>query len=131
MGNANIETIQRVYEAFGRGDVDAILGVLTDDIDWASEASVTNAPWHGVRKSKTEVADFFESLGATIDVLEFTPLAFAANDDDVMVVIRFEMKVRATGRSGVMELHHWWRLRDGKVWRYRGTEDTALVASLL
>jgi uncharacterized protein len=131
MGNANIETIQRVYEAFGRGDVDAILGVLTDDIDWASEASVINAPWHGVRKSKTEVAGFFASLGETIDVLEFTPLAFAATDDHVMVVIRFEMKVRATGRSGVMELHHWWRLRDGKVWRYRGTEDTALVASLL
>ena len=130
MGNANMETVQRIYEAFGRGDVDAILGMLTDDVDWASEASVTKAPWHGIRTGKTEVAGFFEALATTIDVLEFTPLAFAANDDDVMVVIRFEMKVRATGRSGVMELHHWWRLRDGKVWRYRGTEDTALVGSL-
>ena len=28
-------------------------------------------------------------------------------------------------------LHHWWRFRDGKVYYYRGTEDTALTARLL
>jgi len=131
MSTANIETIQRVYEAFGRGDVGTILDTLTDDIDWASESSSTLAPWHGVRHGKTEVQGFFEALGATADVLEFTPLSFAANDTDVMVIIRFEMKVRSTGRSGAMTLHHWWRLRDGKVCHYRGTEDTALTAALL
>jgi hypothetical protein len=30
-----------------------------------------------------------------------------------------------------MDLHHWWRFRDGKIYYYRGTEDTALTASLL
>ena len=48
-----------------------------------------------------------------------------------MVIINFEMKVRATGRHGAMTLHHWWRLRDGKIFHYRGTEDTALTAELL
>ena len=48
-----------------------------------------------------------------------------------MVVSRFALKVPATGRSGAMDLHHWFRLRDGKVWFYRGTEDTALTAELL
>lgn len=28
-----------------------------------------------------------------------------------------------------MNLHHYWRFRDGKVAYYRGSEDTALVAS--
>ena len=131
MSQANIETIQRVYEAFGRGDVASILETVTDDVDWASEASSKQAPWHGVHKGKAEVADFFDAVASTTDVLEFTPLAFAANDNgDVMSTIRYEMKVRATGRSAVMELHHWFRLRDGKIWRYRGTEDTALTASL-
>jgi hypothetical protein len=30
-----------------------------------------------------------------------------------------------------MDLHHWFRFRDGKVYFYRGTEDTALMADAL
>ncbi len=48
-----------------------------------------------------------------------------------MVVIRFGMRVKATGKTGTMDLHHWWRFQDGKVIFYRGTEDTALTAKLL
>ena len=131
MSTANIETIQRVYEAFGRGDVGTILGMVTDDVDWASECTPGFAPWHGVRRGKSEVQGFFEALAATADVVEFRPLRFAANDTDVMVIINFEMKIRSTGRSGAMTLHHWWRLRDGKICRYGGSEDTALTAALL
>jgi hypothetical protein len=58
-------------------------------------------------------------------------LSFASNDTDVMVVIRFGITVRANGRSGVMDLHHWWRFRGDKICFYRGTEDTALTAALL
>ena len=131
MSDANIATIQRVYEAFGRGDVPAILDMVTDDVNWASESSSSRAPWHGVRHGKSEVAGFFEALAANTEVLDCRPLAFAASGDDVMTIIDFEMKVPATGRSGTMQLHHWFRLRDGKIWHYRGTEDTALTAALL
>ena len=48
-----------------------------------------------------------------------------------MTVIRFGFTVKDTGKSGVMDLHHWWRFRDGKVVPYRGTEDTAMTAGLL
>ena len=126
----NLKTIQGVYEAFGRGDVQAILDVLADDVDFASEPDQRIAPWHG-RRSKADVPAFFQALGDTVDVTEFTPLAFASNDTDVMVVIRFGMTVKATNKSGMMDLHHWWRFRDGKVVMYRGTEDTALTAKLL
>jgi ketosteroid isomerase-like protein len=30
----NLETVQKVYEAFGRGDVPAILDELADDVRW-------------------------------------------------------------------------------------------------
>jgi ketosteroid isomerase-like protein len=131
MTDANTTTVQGIYEAFGRGDVAAILDCVADDVDWASEADSKLAPWHGIHHGKGEVPSFFAAIGESVDVTEFTPLAFAATGDDVMAVIRFGVRVRATGREGSMELHHWWHFGpDGKVARYRGSEDTALVAEL-
>jgi ketosteroid isomerase-like protein len=81
------------------------------------------------RRTKSEVPAFFQAIGETLEVTEFKPLSFTSNDTDVMGVIRFAVVVKTTGKSGAMDLHHWWRLRDGKVVLYRGTEDTALVRS--
>ena len=61
--DTNIKTIAQVYEAFGRGDVAAILDAVTDDVDWAAEASSAAAPWYGARHGKDAVAAFFEAFG--------------------------------------------------------------------
>lgn len=126
-----IATVQAIYDAFGRGDVPAILEVVTDDVDWASEAEGDLAPWHGIRHGKTELPSFFTALGEALEVTEFTPLAFTSSDTDVMAVIRFGFTVRSTGRSASMDLHHWWRFRGDEVSWYRGSEDTALTARAL
>jgi uncharacterized protein len=129
--NTNIQTVQRIYEAFATGDVDAIVELVTDDVDWAAEAAGNGAPWFGVHRGPGEVPHFFKEVGATLTVTEFTPLSFASNDDDVIVVIRFGFTVPATGRSGAMNIHHWWRFRDGKVCMYCGSEDTAQMLECL
>ena len=73
--NDNVKVIQSVYEAFGRGDVAAILEALTDDVDWASEAAdAKGAPWYGLRRGHVGVAAFFEGFGSTMEVEEFTPV---------------------------------------------------------
>ena len=117
-------TIQAVYEAFGRGDVATILDVCTDDVDWAAETVSTAAPWYGVRHGKEQVTAFFEAFGSAMEVDEFTPYAIAGNDDEVMSVVRFKSRARDNGRSSAMDLHHYFRFRDGKIAFYRGTEDT-------
>ena len=131
-GKDNIETIKSVYAAFGRGDVAAILDVVTDDVDWGSETTASNAPWWGVHKGKEQVGSFFDALGKTVEVEEFTPLAFAATaDGDVLTVVRYAARSRETGKVAKMNIHHWWRFTGGKVSYYRGTEDTATTVSAL
>jgi uncharacterized protein len=84
----NIQTARQLYQAFGSGDVQAILDRVTDDVDWSTDAAIESAPWYGPRHGKDGVADFFDAIGKTGPVTEFTPLAFAGNDDgDVMVFI--------------------------------------------
>ena len=132
MGSAaNIELIKQVYAAFGRGDVEFILGCLTDDVDWASEASSAGAPWYGVRHGREGVLAFFEQLAKAVEVEEFTPLTFAANDDDVLTVVAYASRSRETGKLASMQIHHWFHFRDGKIAKYRGSEDTALTVATL
>ena len=124
----NIETIKAVYAAFGRGDVDAILAAVTDDVDWGSETTATGAPWFGVRKGKQQVGAFFEDLGKAAEVEEFTPVTFGSNaDGDVFTIVTYAARSRETGRVAKMVLHHWWRFTGGKISYYRGTEDTAIT----
>ena len=128
---ANIKTIAEVYDAFGRGDVAAILEAVTDDVDWAAEAASSAAPWYGVRHGRDAVAAFFSDFGSTMEVEEFTPVSFAANDTDVLTVVRFRARSRSTGKTAEMDLHHYFKIRDGKIAYYRGTEDTAQTETVL
>src|ERR1700722_4213142 len=94
----NIKTIRMLYEAFGRGDVDAILGAVTDDVDWATEAGGSGAPWYGPPRGPAGVGDFFTQFGSAMDVQEFTPLVFAGTDSEVLTVVHCVATSRATGR---------------------------------
>ena len=120
----NVKTIHAVYEAFGRGDVAAILDALTDDVDWASESSSTEVPWWGVRHGKEQVTEFFTQLAANEEVLEFTPIAMVGAGDDVLTVVRYRAKATKTGKTVDMEIHHHFHFSDTLISRYRGSEDT-------
>jgi ketosteroid isomerase-like protein len=127
----NLKTVRTIYDAFGRGDVATILDAVTDDVDWSSAAASRSAPWYGRRIGKHAVTDYFASIGDTIEVLDFTQLSFAANDTEVMVLNRFRMRSRRSGKEAAMDLHHYWRFRDGKVAYWRGSEDTEQTVTVL
>jgi uncharacterized protein len=131
MTDPKIRTIQNIYAAFGRGDIGFIIDQLTDDVDWASCPDSDIAPWHGIHRGKAEVPSFFKTLAGTLEITEFTPLSFASNDTDVMVVTHWGATAPATGKSAAMDIHHWWRFRGDKICMYRGTEDTALTQAML
>lgn len=127
----NTKTIEAMYAAFGRGDVEAILASLTDDVDWATDTESSAAPWYGVRHGKDAVVDFFQQFGSSMEVEEFTPTTYAANEDSVHTIVRCRAKSRVTGKVADMSLHHYFRFRDGAVCFYRGTEDTFQVEAAL
>ena len=129
--DVKIKTIEQIYQAFGRGDVAAILNAVTNDVDWATETSSTAAPWYGVRHGKDGVAAFFTAFGSAMEIEEFTPTSLAANDTDVLTVVRCRARSRSTGKAIAMDLHHYFKFHDGKIAYYRGTEDTAQTEAVL
>jgi uncharacterized protein len=126
----NLTIVREIYDAVGRGDVAAILDRVSDDVDWAAEAASKTAPWHGARTGKDGVASFFGDLATSVEIGAFTPHSFAAGEDDVHLLVDWTFRPVRTGREASMTMHHYWRLRDGKVAYFRGSEDTELTAEV-
>jgi len=119
-----VAAIHRLYEAYGRGDVEAVLAEVADDVDWAAEAAGTRVPWYGPHHGKDDVARFFKEIGSNVDVTEFDLRSITANDTDVVVVVHWSYTVNATGKTVSMFMQHWWRFADGKIVFFRGSEDS-------
>ena len=122
----NVEFIQSVYAHFGSGDVQSVLDAMTNDVDWhllgPEEMSLG-----GRRQGREEVARFFATIGAELDVEAFEPRRFMSSDDRVIVEGRERMRVRKTGRAYDVQWVHVFTIRDGKIASYREYTDTAAV----
>ena len=63
---ANAKLIQQAYDAFGRGDIATVIGMLDENVEWTSAA---NLPHGGEFSGPAEVGKFFEGIGANWDTL--------------------------------------------------------------
>jgi ketosteroid isomerase-like protein len=120
----NAEVVQETYEAVGRGDVPALLDLLTDDVEWTFQGP-SAIPFAGTRTGREGVAEFFSLVGGNLEFERFEPREFVAQGDTV-VVLGFERSlIKPTGRTFGQEWAHVYRLRDGKVAEFLALEDTA------
>ena len=122
----NLDLIKEVYAAFGRGDLPAILGALTDDVEW-HHPRPAEIPGGGSRRGHDEVTGFFVAIGQNIDVEQFSPERFHADGDTVIVFGRERMRVKASGRSYDAEWTHEFTIRGGKIASFREYTDTATI----
>ena len=122
----NAALIQKLYDAFGRGDVQTILDNLTADVDWGMEGPAA-VPFTGQRKGPAEVMGFFEALATTQTNQKLTVETLLAQGDTVAMVGRYAATVTATGKNFDTRVAHFFTVRDGKVARLVEVGDTAAL----
>ncbi len=49
----NLQTIHQVYAAFGEGDIEGVLGMLTDDVRWSTLVPPMSSPTPGLGRATT------------------------------------------------------------------------------
>lgn len=126
---SNVPTVQAIYEAFGRGDVAAILDRLDDAVEWETAVPVAEVPWLRARRGKAEVVGFFEAL-APLTITRFEPQTVFDGGDQVFVLIAFEARVGDKAYTFPHNGHLWRFNAAGKVIRYDHVTDTALMIRL-
>lgn len=123
MGKAT-EIVQGVYEAFGRGDVAAILRHVAAEVDWEFVGSKGLA-YAGKRRNHKEVTDFFAAVARVDDVKAFEPREFIEANEQVTVLGWEKTTARDTQKDFESEWIHLFTFKDGQVVRWRGFFNTA------
>lgn len=124
----NTRIVQQSYELFKSGNIQALLALYSEDIDWHLP-EIENIPFTGKRKGREAVAGFFRSVSETQDVLAFNPQEFIAQGDRVVVLGNYSWRVKATGREYSSDWAHVVTVRNGKIVGFKEYTDTAASAS--
>jgi hypothetical protein len=123
----NVEAVQETYEAVGRGDIPALLDLLTNDVEWTFQGPSV-IPFAGTRRRREGVAEFFSLVGENLEFERFEPREFVAQGETVVVLGFERSRIKPTGRTFEQEWAHVYKLRDGKVAEFLALEDTAAHA---
>lgn len=126
----NRAIVQRGYEAFGRGDVPAILDLLDERVQWVTPGP-PDMPTAGRRTGRQQVGEFFQALSSIVEVQRFEPHTFVAQDDRVVVLGTETARVKATGKIVEIEWAHVFTVKDGKAIAFHEYLDTAAVVAEL
>ena len=125
------ELVGTMYEAFLRGDVPFLLEQMSESVDWENWDDRNTAQAAGVdyllhRKGVAGVTEFFQSVAANLEPLDFRVLAIIGDRDEVVARVTTEWRVIPTGKTFIDEELHWWSFDPaGKVVGFRHYVDTA------
>lgn len=125
----NIETVKKIYEAFGKGDIPVILEQLSDNVQWEqwadNSAQKAGVSYMQPQKGKAGAAEFFKAV-SQLTITDFQVLSIMGNENQVAAEFVIEADVPATGgHYRDEEMHLWTFDEEGKVIRLRHYTDTA------
>ena len=119
MSHPHEETLRTVYDAFAKGDIETVMGLYTDDIQFHVSG---RSPVSGSYSGKDEVLGLYgkmvEQSGGTFRVEALDILA----NDEHGVVLTMERGQR-DGKTLENRAVHVWEMRDGKCAQFRGYNE--------
>lgn len=123
---SNVDVVKGVYEAFGKGDVPAVVGVMDPEIEWREAEGnpymPSGEPWVG---PDAVLSNLFARLGTEWDSFTVHPQTFHDAGDTVVVEARYTGTHNETGKALDAQVCHVWRVKDGKLASFQQYADTA------
>ena len=127
--NASAEIAKRAYEAFARGDIEAVLASFAEDVDFYEAESL---PWGGLHRGRDEVArNVFAVVVETFDDYATTPERYIESGDTVVVLGRYSGVGRESGKPLDAAFAHVWNLRAGRLKEFNHYADTARITEAM
>jgi len=127
---SNVDAFKKSYEAFQRGDLDAVTEDWSDDIKWENP-NASQIPNSGTTEGKDDVKQLLADTPKYWEEFTVTPDEFFEEGDTVVVLAHIEAKAKESGNEVKLPVVHVGRFEDGKLARFQQLFDTALTAEAL
>jgi ketosteroid isomerase-like protein len=128
MAKDNVDVVQHAWDAFARGDIDAVVEAIAPTAETRVPESV---PWGGTYIGPDGFRDFIYKLGQAFDQFKATPDKVLGADDNHVIVVA-KTKGRAKGGVTIEGSIVWvYQLRDGLIADAESWGDTAQILQAL
>ena len=121
---ANRQLARRGYEMFTNGDIQGVIDLCADDIEWVSPKSEP-IPYSGAFQGKAGVGQFFKALAGSVEFEHFQPQCFIADADKVAVSGVSRVKMLSNGAKCDDAWVHIFTMKNGKVTRFEQYNNSA------
>jgi len=121
----NIQTVKDFFAAIGRGDREALLALVAEDIEWIIPGE--DWPLAGTRNGHAGLADLLETASKSIET-STEPREFIAQGDRVLVVGFARGQIKATNKTFEDDWIFAITVRDGRLTSIREYIDTQALA---
>ena len=124
MQMGNVEIVRRSYDAFARGDMDAVLGDMDQEIEWHQAQGLPHGGlYHGLDEVRKNIFDPLDD--EWWDEFSAVPDEFLDAGDQVVVVGRYRGVGKRTRKQLDVPFVHILTLQGEKAIRFRQFLDTA------
>jgi uncharacterized protein len=109
----NVQVVKDAYAAFGRGDIEGLLALCAEDIEWITPGE--GFPLAGTHRGRAGLADFFQKISETFELSFLETREFLAQGDRVLVAGFDRGRIKPTNKKYE---GHWvmaFTVRNGKV----------------
>ncbi|WP_034302659.1 nuclear transport factor 2 family protein [Herbaspirillum sp. RV1423] len=121
----NVQIVKGLFAATGCGDLQGVLALTADDVEWVIPGEW---PLAGTHRGHAGLADFFQKAADMVETSISTPLEFIAQADRVLIVGLSTGKIKATNKAFEEHFVFAMTVRDGKVTHIREYIDTLALA---
>jgi ketosteroid isomerase-like protein len=122
--SSSADIVKGIYEAFGRGDVGAVLGAFDPGIAWREADNFLYADGNPYIGPQRVAEGVFQRVIGDLDGFSISVDNVIDGGDAVVTEGRYRATVKKTGTPVDAQFAHVWQLRDGKIVRFQQYTDT-------
>jgi ketosteroid isomerase-like protein len=123
--NKNTTIIDGLYKAFSAGDIPAVLGAMDANIVWNEAEGNRYADGNPYTGPDAVLNGVFSRIGADHEYFKLENIELhEMSNNKVLATLRYNAKVKETGKTYNAQAAHLWTLKNGKVSAFQQYVDT-------
>ena len=131
MSAENVAVVRGIYDAFGKGDIPAVLSKFAKEIEWREAENFIYADRNPYIGPHAILEGVFMRIGSEWNGFAVTPDSILDAGDQVVALGTYSGTYKKTGKSVRAQMVHVWNIVDGKAVKFQQYTDTKQFADVV